>query len=40
VTKRFGKDLFKVRSIRIGTEVVGEGAEARNVSTIEIVVGR
>jgi len=40
VTKRLGRDLFKVKGIRIGTEVLGEGAEARNVSTIEIVVGK
>jgi DNA-binding protein len=40
VTKRLGKDLFKVKSIRISTEVVGEGGEARNVSAIEIVVGK
>jgi DNA-binding protein len=40
VTKRLGRDLFKVKSVRIGTEVLGEGAEAKNVSTIEIVVGK
>lgn len=40
VTKRLSKDQFKIRSIRIGTEVVGEGGEARNVSTMEIVVGK
>lgn len=40
VTKRLGNNQFKVKDIKIDTEVVGEGAEARNVSSIEIVVGR
>jgi len=40
VTNRLGKGVFKVRSISIGTEVLGEGTDARNVSTIEIVVGK
>jgi DNA-binding protein len=40
ITKRLGKDRFKVGSIQIGTEVLGEGAETRNVSTIEIVVAK
>ena len=40
VTKRLGNGAFKVKDIAIGTEVVGEGTEQRNVSSIEIVVGK
>jgi len=40
VTKRLGNGAFSVKDIRIGTEVVGEGTETRNVSSIEIVVGK
>jgi DNA-binding protein Alba len=40
VTKRLGNNAFEVKNIKIDTERVGEGADARNVSTIEIVVGR
>jgi DNA-binding protein Alba len=40
VTKRLGNNAFDVKDIKIDTERVGEGAEARNVSTIEIVVAR
>jgi DNA-binding protein len=40
VTKRLANGQFKVKDIGIGTEVVGEGAEQRNVSSIEIVVGK
>ena len=40
VTKRLGNGAFAVKDIRIGTEVVGEGSETRNVSSIEIVVGK
>jgi DNA-binding protein len=40
VTKRLGNGVFSVKNIAITTEVVGEGAEQRNVSSIEIVVGR
>ena len=40
VTKRLGNGQFSVKSIAINTEVVGEGSEQRNVSSIEIVVGR
>ncbi len=40
VTKRLGNGQFKVKDIGINTEVVGEGAETRNVSSIEIVVGK
>ena len=40
VTKRLGGGQFKVKDIRISTEVVGEGSETRNVSSIEIVVGK
>jgi DNA-binding protein len=40
VTKRLGNGQFKVKDIGINTEVVGEGAEMRNVSSIEIVVGK
>ena len=40
VTKRLGNGQFSVKNIGINTEVVGEGSEQRNVSSIEIVVGR
>jgi archaea-specific DNA-binding protein len=40
VTKRLGNGQFKVTNIGINTEVVGEGAEQRNVSSIEIVVSK
>ena len=40
VTKRLGNGQFSVKDIGINTEVVGEGSEQRNVSSIEIVVGR
>ena len=40
VTKRLGNGQFKVKDIGISTEVVGEGAEQRNISSIEIVVGK
>jgi archaea-specific DNA-binding protein len=40
VTKRLGNGQFKVRDIAINTEVVGEGPEMRNISSIEIVVGK
>ena len=40
VTKRLGNGQFKVKDIGISTEVVGEGPEQRNISSIEIVVGK
>ena len=40
VTKRLGNGVFAIKGIHIDTEVVGEGAEMRNVSSIEIVVGK
>jgi DNA-binding protein len=40
VTKRLGNNAFAVKDIRIDTELVGSGEESRNVSTIEIVVGK
>ncbi len=40
VTKRLANGQFRVKNIGINTEVVGEGAETRNVSSIEIVVGK
>ncbi len=40
VTKRLGNGQFAVKDIQIGTEVVGEGTETRNISSIEIVVGK
>ena len=40
VTKRLGNGQFAVKDIQIDTEVVGEGSETRNVSSIEIVVGK
>ena len=38
VRRRFFAGKLTVKEINIGTEVIGEGAEARNVSTIEIKV--
>ena len=40
VTKRLGNNNFEVRNIHIDTERIGEGDEVRNVSTIEIIVGK
>lgn len=40
VTKRLGNNAFGVRNINIDTELIGLGEEARNVSTIEIIVGK
>ena len=40
VTKRLGNGQFKVKDIGINTEVVGEGPEMRNISSIEIVVSK
>ena len=40
VTKRLGNGQFKIKDIGINTEVVGEGSEQRNISSIEIVVGK
>ena len=40
VTKRLGGGQFRVKDIGINTEVVGEGPETRNISSIEIVVGK
>ncbi|MDG6928594.1 MAG: DNA-binding protein Alba [Nitrososphaerota archaeon] len=37
---RLGNGQFETRSITIGTEKLGEGAELRNVSTIEIILGK
>jgi DNA-binding protein len=38
VSRRFFAGKMKVKNISIGTEVVGEGDDMRNVSTIEIRV--
>lgn len=40
VTKRLGNGAFAIKDVRIDTEVVGEGEETRNVSSIEIIVGK
>ena len=40
VTKRLGNDAFAVKDIKIDTEMLGTGGDMRNVSTIEIVVGK
>lgn len=40
VSKRLGNNAFATKDIKIDTEIMGEGEEARNVSTIEIVVGK
>jgi len=38
VSRRFFGGKLNIKNISIGTEVVGEGDDARNVSTIEIKV--
>jgi DNA-binding protein len=40
VAKRLGNNAYEVKGVKIGTERLGEGEAARNVSTIEIVLGR
>jgi DNA-binding protein Alba len=40
ITKRLGNNMYEVKNITIGTEQVGEGENARNVSTIEITIGK
>lgn len=40
ITKRLGNNAYEVKSIVIDTEQVGTGENVRNVSTIEIKVGR
>jgi DNA-binding protein len=40
VTKRLGNGAFSIKNIHIDTEVVGEGGETRNVSSIEIAIGK
>lgn len=40
VTKRLGNGQYQIKDIGINTEVVGEGAEQRNISSIQIVVGK
>ena len=40
VTKRLGNDAFDVKDIKIDTEILGTAGDMRNVSTIEIVVGK
>jgi DNA-binding protein len=39
-TKRLGADSYEIKKINIDTERVGEGEEARNVSTMEIIIGK
>ncbi|MCP8311639.1 MAG: DNA-binding protein, partial [Candidatus Methylarchaceae archaeon HK02M1] len=40
VTKRLGNNAYVVKDITIDTEVLGMDEDVRNVSTIEIVVGK
>jgi DNA-binding protein len=40
ITKRLSNGQFKVKSISIDTETVGTETEKRNVSAIQIVVGK
>jgi len=40
VRRRFLGESVKVKEIRIGTEILGEGADVRNVSTMEIVIAK
>ena len=39
ITERLSKGKYSTKSIAIDTEILGEGDEKRNVSTIEIVIG-
>ena len=40
IVKRLGQNAFVVKNIMIDTEILGEGEDKRNVSTIEIVVAK
>ena len=40
VTKRLGNNAYEVKNVVTDTEMLGAGEEVRNVSTIEIKVGR
>ncbi|HYB92550.1 MAG TPA: DNA-binding protein Alba [archaeon] len=40
VRRRFMEESVKVKDIKIGTEVLGEGDNVRNVSTMEIVISK
>jgi len=40
VRNRFFQGKLQIKEVRIGTEVLGEGNDQRNVSTIEIVLTR
>lgn len=40
ITKRLGNNAYDVKDIKIDTERLGEGEDIRNVSTIEIKVGK
>ena len=40
VTRRLGNNAYDVKNITIDTERVGVGEDSRNISTIEIVIGR
>ena len=39
ITERLSKGKYSTKCIAIDTEILGEGDEKRNVSTIEIVIG-
>ena len=40
VRNRFFQGKLSIKEVRIGTEMLGEGADQRNVSTIEIVLAK
>jgi len=40
VRNRFFQGKLQVKEVKIGTEILGEGNDQRNVSTIEIVLTR
>ena len=40
VRNRFFQGKLSIKEVRIGTEILGEGADQRNVSTIEIVLAK
>ena len=40
VTKRLGNDAYVVKNVKIDTERIGYEGEERNVSTMEIALGR
>ncbi|GBC74956.1 hypothetical protein HRbin06_00264 [archaeon HR06] len=40
IVNRLGANSYEIKNIKIDTEQVGSGDQVRNVSTIEIVIGK